>query len=229
MMTARTDLEAPLRALVDDRLDAIERVLLRAGVSRGERRSIVDAVENQVHEMLARRTTGEPTRDDVLAVLASLDPPEEYAPEEYRRRPPPATRLRVPQPCLLAIGSAAGALLTLFAAYVAAYLEGDSAVLGAFFLALAIAGVTGGGILSIVRIRRSDGWLFGLPVALFAALLYPLLLVNGLVAYGLGLFGTLGLLAVTSLTFLAINGYAVYRLWMWVSAGYRRATPVTND
>jgi hypothetical protein len=228
MMTARTDLEAPLRALVDDRLDAIERVLLRAGVSRGERRSIVEAVENQIHEMLARRTTGEPTRDDVLAVLASLDPPEQYAPEEYRQRPAPARRPRVPQLCPLAIGSAAGAVLTLFAAYLAASLEGESAVLGAFFLALAAAGVTACGILSIVRIRRSGGWLFGLPAALFAAVFYPLLLVNGVLFIGMEMLELLGLVVVTALTFLAINAYVVYRLWLWVSADYRRATPAAH-
>ena len=66
MMTMRTDLEAPLRGAIDDRLDAIDRVLLRAGVSRGERRSIVEEVENQVYELLARRSAGgEPTRADV--------------------------------------------------------------------------------------------------------------------------------------------------------------------
>jgi hypothetical protein len=225
MMTARTDLGAPLQALIDDRLDAIERVLLRAGVSRGERRSIVEEVENQVHEMLGRRAAGEPTRDDVRAVLASLDPPEEYAPEEYRRRVPPEARPRQPQPCLLAIGSAVGGVLTLFFALFLTQLEEEAMLLGAVFLFLAAAAVTTCGILSIRRIRGSGGWLFGLPVALFAAALFPLLVANGLLVLGGAEFGELGLLAVAALALLAVNGYVVYRLWKWVSAGYRRVTP----
>src|SRR5262245_61484799 len=85
MTTAmRTELDAPLRALVERRLDGIDRVLLAAGVSRGERCGIVEEVEAQIYEMLARRADGPPTRQDVLAVLAALDPPEAYAPEGYR-------------------------------------------------------------------------------------------------------------------------------------------------
>jgi hypothetical protein len=233
MMTMRTDLEAPLRAPIDDRLDAIDRVLLRAGVSRGERRSIVEEVENQVYELLARRADGEPTRADVEAVLASLDPPEEYAPEEYRHRlaerPAPETRLRLPQPCLLAIGSAAGAAFTLlFLFFLLAGLGGEAALLGAFLLFPAAAGVTAGGILSIRRIRQSRGWLYGLPLALFAAALFPFLLANGLLALGVMMTGEIGLVAIPGLTVLAANIYVGYRLWHWVSAGYHRANPVAE-
>src|SRR5438309_1713625 len=98
-MTTATELGGAQRALVDERLDGVERVLLHAGVSRGERRGIVEEVEAQVYELLARRTDSEPTRADVLAVLASLDPPETYAPEGHRRpagwdrpAPPPKPR-----------------------------------------------------------------------------------------------------------------------------------------
>jgi hypothetical protein len=50
-----------------------------------ERRSIVGEVETQIFELLARRGPAL-TREDVLAVLASLDPPEAYLPEEFRDR-----------------------------------------------------------------------------------------------------------------------------------------------
>jgi hypothetical protein len=235
-MMTRTELDGRLQDLVDERLDAIDRVLLRAGVSRGERRRIVEEVEAQIHELLARRPAGEPTRDDVLAVLASLDPPELYAPEEYRHRlgdgPRPERRLRVPQPSLLALGSAAGAVLTLLLAVVgiglAAGAEGDAELLllvGAVFLLSAAAAVTTCGIISIRRIRHSGGWLFGLPAALFAAALFPLLLLNGLVVAAALVFGEYGLLAAVLVAFLAANLYVVWHLWRWVSAGYRRATP----
>src|SRR5205823_11970583 len=108
--TAVVELGAPLRALVDERLDAIDRVLLHAGVSRGERRDIGEAVAAQIDDLLARRAgEGALTRADVLAVLAQLDPPEPYAPEGYE---PPAEaprprRPRGPRLSLLAGGAAA--------------------------------------------------------------------------------------------------------------------------
>jgi hypothetical protein len=86
MSTPMVELSPSLQDLVDTRLDAVERVLLMANVSRGERRSILVELEAHVFELLGRRTTDEPTRADVLAVLAGLDPPESYAPEGFDRR-----------------------------------------------------------------------------------------------------------------------------------------------
>ena len=236
-MTVRMELESPLQDIVDERLDAIDRVLLRAGVSRGERRRIVEEVEAQVHELLARRNPEAPTRADVAAVLDSLDPPEAYAPEEYRHRladpaRAPATP-RVPQPSLLALGSAAGAVLTLLLAFLAyGLLEGGGGgdrdilllVLGPVLL-LGAGAVTACGIAAIRRIRSSGGWLFGLPAALFAAALFPLLLLNGLVVAAMLLFQEYGLVGAIALAFLLVNGILVYYLWRSVSAGYRRAIP----
>ena len=72
-MTA-ADLHSDLQKLIDARFDAIDRVLMRAQISWFERRSIVGEVETQVFELLARRTPN-PTQEDVIAVLDSLDPP----------------------------------------------------------------------------------------------------------------------------------------------------------
>ena len=84
-MTA-AELHSDLRKLIDARFDAIDRVLMSAQISWSERRSIVGEVETQVFELLARRTPN-PTQEDVLAVLDSLDPPESYIPEEFRDSP----------------------------------------------------------------------------------------------------------------------------------------------
>lgn len=84
-MTA-AELNPELRNLIDARLDAIDRSLIRAQVAWSDRRSIVGEVETQVFELLARRSPT-PTQEDVLAILASLDPPEAYIPEELRDRP----------------------------------------------------------------------------------------------------------------------------------------------
>jgi hypothetical protein len=78
-------LNPDVRILIDERLDAIDRILLRVQVSYSERRSIVAEVETQIFELLSRKTEN-PSREDVLAVLDSLDPPESYIPEELRSR-----------------------------------------------------------------------------------------------------------------------------------------------
>lgn len=234
MMTTRMELEAPLQALVDSRLDALDAILLQAGVSRGERAGIVEEVESQVHELLSRRTAGAPTRNDVLAVLASLDPPEAYAPEGYRQRLAVVAgaaddRRRVPQPCLLAVGAAIGGVLNLLVGALLLQLL-EEEVLQLLLVALFCVGipiaVTAGGILSIRRIRRSQGWLFGLPAALFAALLFPLLWLNGLLVAVVVVFEEAGLFVALGLAVLAANAYLIYHVWRSVSTGYRRELPV---
>jgi hypothetical protein len=235
MTTAGVSLEPALQALVDDRLDAIDRVLLRAGVSRGERRDIVEEVEAQIHEMLARKTGGESSRDDVVAVLATLDPPEAYAPEPYRHRirevtEEPVLRMRRPQPSLLALGSAVGGIFCGFVTLVLTFfiLQGGigelTLVFGALLFPMDLA-VTACGILAIVRIRQSDGWLFGLRAALFAAMIFPLVLANGLLVTAALLFETLGIVCVAALAVLACNAMVVYQTWKLVASDYRRATP----
>jgi hypothetical protein len=236
MTTAtRTDLDPELRALIDARLDAVERVLLLAGVSRGERGGIVEEVETQVYELLARRTSEEPTRRDVQAVLAALDPPEAYAPEGYRERAAdaaaaPVPRPRQPRPSLLAIASAAVGVLALLLFVVLNGVTGDldgEAVLlvfGVFGFAVPAA-VTAGGAVSLWHIRRSDGWLFGLPVALFATMLYPLILANVLLVTAMMLFEEYGLFVVAGLAFVTANVVLVYYCWKAAAHGYSRATP----
>lgn len=81
-MTA-AELNPELRSLIDARLESIDRILAIAQIGWSERRSIVGEVETQIYELLARRSQL-PTREDVLAVLAELDPPEAYLPEELR-------------------------------------------------------------------------------------------------------------------------------------------------
>ena len=77
-----TVLSNGLQALVDSRLDTIDRMLM-GRVSRRERLDIVRDVETQIHELLAQQvpSDAEPTRDDLLSVLARLDPPEAYLSE----------------------------------------------------------------------------------------------------------------------------------------------------
>ncbi len=85
MMTMTTSVAVPLneslQALVDSRLDTIDRMLM-GRVPRQDRLSIVREVEAQVFDLLQERDGEDLSREDVLAVLARLDPPEAYLPEE---------------------------------------------------------------------------------------------------------------------------------------------------
>lgn len=95
MMIATEPLSASLQTLVDSRLDTIDRMLL-GRVARTDRMAIVREVESQIFELLqGRGEAGELGRDDVLAVLARLDPPEAYlseGPEEETGRVHATTR-----------------------------------------------------------------------------------------------------------------------------------------
>jgi len=195
-------LSPALRALIDERLDGIDRVLRHARTPRPERLEILDSVETQILEMLAKRTAEEPTRRDLLAVLAELDPPEAYAfGEETRTRTPdvepspqpkhvvasaPAAPARWSTLAILA-GSGVlvwvlGAALTVFAAVA---MGGDAA--GAFLyiglplLVLAAFVNTGIGVWAMVTIARSKGALKGMAFAAAGACL-PLLFVFHVVA-----------------------------------------------
>jgi hypothetical protein len=80
-------LNPELRNLIDARLDAIEDVLRQARMPYTERRNIACDVEAQIFELLGRRGD-DLMRDDVIAVLDSLDLPESFIPDELRPAPP---------------------------------------------------------------------------------------------------------------------------------------------
>jgi hypothetical protein len=78
---AAASLSESLQKLIDARLDTIDRMLL-GRVNRHDRLAIVREVESQIHDLLQDRDPGSLDREDVLAVLARLDPPEAYLPDE---------------------------------------------------------------------------------------------------------------------------------------------------
>jgi uncharacterized membrane protein len=73
-----TELAPSLQKLIDARLDNIDRALLSTDTSRYERRQIVSAVEDQIQELVSRNDKDEHSREDILRILASLDPPEAF-------------------------------------------------------------------------------------------------------------------------------------------------------
>jgi hypothetical protein len=92
MSVATTELSRSTQHLIDSRLDTIDRMLL-GRVSRQERLEIVREVEAQIFEQLRERGADEPSREDVLAVLGRLDPPEAYLPEEAGEAGPVPARM----------------------------------------------------------------------------------------------------------------------------------------
>ena len=123
-MTTMTSIQISesMQALIDIRLDTIDRMLL-GRLPRGERLEIVREVESQIFELLqeqeSRAAGDELTREDVLAVLGRLDPPEAYLPENLggeptlttRPRPLHATPRRVPDVTRTAARSGIGIAL----------------------------------------------------------------------------------------------------------------------
>lgn len=87
-----TLLDEGAQALIDSRLDTIERMLL-GQVPRADRLAIVREVEAQIHDLLAARNPDDTDRDAVLAALGRLDPPEAYLPDEVGTRMVPAATI----------------------------------------------------------------------------------------------------------------------------------------
>ena len=81
MTVATVQISESLQTLIDNRLDTIDRMLL-GRLSRQDRLAIAREVESQIYELLQEPNSDEFTREDVLAVLARLDPPEAYLPDE---------------------------------------------------------------------------------------------------------------------------------------------------
>ncbi|WZO95745.1 hypothetical protein EP7_002713 [Isosphaeraceae bacterium EP7] len=89
-------LDDALQALVDARLDTIDRMLM-GHLPRRDRLAIVQDVEGQIDEMLDGLGTEGVTREALMSILARLDPPEAYIPEpEGREMVVPPRRVSMP-------------------------------------------------------------------------------------------------------------------------------------
>ena len=247
-MSAVKNLSNELQAIIDNRLDAIDQNLLRAGLPRHQRRSVVEEVENQILEMLSRLEVDELTRADVLAVLAKLDPPEAYVPEGPPVRLPSTTaaaaegvsaaaqagvhasvaavsqaveRVRTQwQPAWLACFAAGLGVFTLFLAGLFLATIGpmlDSAVLGVLLIMMMAGTSTLLGALSLFYLRRTKEQKLALAAAIFATLLYPLLILDGVIlAIGIATF-PVSVVLLALMLFLGINGALGRLAWRWAT------------
>jgi hypothetical protein len=187
MTVASVRLAESVQTLIDARLDTIDRMLL-GRVPRPDRLAIVRDLETQIFDLLQGCGADEPGRDDVLAVLARLDPPEAYLSEAIEEGPgtgrePAAVPLRPttrrgqgPRVAKLSgiLGLAALALVLLLPlVYVAAALLESEAVLfiGGFVAGcLVLVGSLAGLVLGI-HARRDGVWaILGVVTSLVALL-----------------------------------------------------------
>jgi hypothetical protein len=195
MLTTDTiELSGSLQALVDSRLDTIDRMLM-GRMPRQERLAIVREVEAQIFDLLQERAVEELTREDVLAVLARLDPPEAFLPEVTEagetapsRRPSGPRPVQPPRKGDRKIAKVSGILglivLTLILLSPVEWMIGDLFESSAFIITFWIATiflVFVGGILSItmgIFSRIGSTWavtgivtsIFSLVIALLGAL-----------------------------------------------------------
>jgi hypothetical protein len=186
MTIMTTQLSEALQNLIDARLDTIDRMLL-GRVPRQDRTAIVREVEGQIYDLLQERDLESLDRDDVLAVLARLDPPEAYLPEEGSSAPTTA-RLPTPRrptpsspPSSSRVGTVSGilGLLALGVAFSSPLVFIVSELLGSQILMIAaLFGTVGlvfvGGILAIVLAiyaRLRGAWaIVGLITGIIAVL-----------------------------------------------------------
>ena len=187
-----TELAPSLQKLVDARLDNIDRALLSTDVSRYERRQIVSAVEDQIQELVARIHREEPSREDILRILASLDPPEAYGSGSMHMGVQPQERLEtnrlVHSPSSIASGPKTNAL-----SIVSVVLAGTSllailscVVLG--FLAFVLSPILSlaaliCGIVSLCQILLTKEKAYGLGMAIVGIASFPVGLVLMFSAY----------------------------------------------
>jgi hypothetical protein len=201
MTIVAAELSGTLQALVDSRLDTIDRMLM-GRVPRQERLAIVREVESQIFDLLQERNTEELDREDVLAVLARLDPPEAFLPDEVGEEPVPTRRerpSRIVRPVqsggsrvakasgILGVVSLVLVLIVAPLGYIAAVAFGSMAVFFLFSAAPVLLALIGGILAMVMGIcsRMTTAWavvgvVTGGSSLLFSLAALALVLVTGL-------------------------------------------------
>jgi hypothetical protein len=169
---------------VDERLAGIDRALRQAGTGRTERMQIVEEVERQLWDMLTE-CHGEPTRREVLAALARLDPPEAFLPEDmqpteqredFAGREYMADHTSSVSVCaiLATVFASLGTLATLFLPVMV--FEG----LELFLIVPVLVAALVFGIIAALQIRRSQGQLTGTVPAVIGIVFGSIMLFEAL-------------------------------------------------
>lgn len=137
-----------VQAVLDEHLDAVERVLLDSGLSRAERQAICNAIQTQAADMLESRGIVAPTAEDVRTIVAEMDPPGSYR-ESAAPAPKPAEPTRLHPAALWSVILPVVAFLLMLLPFGP---KGEAA--GLTFLGVAALATVALGIVVIVSVRR---------------------------------------------------------------------------
>ena len=174
MNLAQKSMPAESRRLLDQHLDAIERVLAQSGLARSERRAICDEVETQAIEMASSRSGDDMTITIMQSVIAELDPPEGYRQHDDSASVAATPLAQHPQKISpFALGSIILPIVAVMLILSADGALGIFSILGgvsviSFLLAS----------LAIRDMRYSPSKIGGLGFAVFGMLVIPLLVMN---------------------------------------------------
>ena len=185
---------------VDEYLLRLDSALTRRGADAGKRREVGVSVRNQIMAKLSQRERASSAHGaahlsagDAEAVLAELGPPEKIAMETVT---PPPVVARYTGPSKLSMTAVLGLVwalmfpVMLFLSRVTVEPKpGESppwwlGVVQVVVVPMGWASIVATpvlGLLALDRIRKSNGRLYGLSLALFVALVFPLLALNALV------------------------------------------------
>ncbi|HTN01145.1 MAG TPA: hypothetical protein VL132_04670 [Planctomycetaceae bacterium] len=169
-----------VQAVLDEHLDAVERVLLNAGLSRTERQAICDAIQTQAADMLESRGIVAPTIEDVRTIVAAMDPPSSYR-ESAAPASKPAEPTRLHPAALWSVILPVAAFLLMFLPFGP---RGEGA--GLTFLATAALIAIALGVASIVAVRSRPRCWRGVGLAAIGICLLPSICLGTLAVYQWG-------------------------------------------
>lgn len=158
-----------------------------SALSEGERADILNSLQAHIDNELQNRNRGQPTQEDVDAILMDMDPPESYAesisflaedeiPEKRVSRLSITGAITLPFGFLLVllfIPLRASTSLTQPTIWqnILSYILLPISVIAPF-------ATTALGLLGISEIRNSKGKIYGLPLAVFVSLFYPIIVLT---------------------------------------------------
>lgn len=158
-----------------------------SSLSEGERADILNSLQAHIDNELQNRSRGQPTQEDVEAVLMDMDPPESYAESvsflaEDDSPVKRVSRLSIIGAIILPFGFL---LVLLFIPLRASNSLTQPTVwqniLSYILLPISIIApfaTTALGLLGISEIRNSKGNIYGLPLAVFVSLFYPIIVLT---------------------------------------------------
>ncbi len=202
------DLPGDVQQRIDQYLDEIDAVLADRGMTRSKRSAVVDAVQKRITHRLSLRVMGMPRVTDAQAILAELDPPQAYAAAASSdsramkaavpRTKPRLSRKAVVGLVLLIVSlpyviATSVLLIGMAYAYYEKYGGNTPVILGIVYLVFLIAlpvAATWLGVSAVRQIRQSQGKIYGLGLAVFQALFYPMIFLDALIIYPLMLLAS---------------------------------------